>query len=100
MSRALQESGVTSVDLLCEAAVFTAGHRRAEDDAVARLFSSPPPRFECNSLIGHSFAAASPIALAMALSESAAGTVVLSNASGVMGQATSLVVTRGNHASH
>jgi 3-oxoacyl-(acyl-carrier-protein) synthase len=100
MAAALRESGTNSVDLLCEAAVFTATQSRDENEAIAQTFSTPPQRFECNSLIGHALAAASPIALALALSDAPPGAVLLSNASGFMEQATSVVVTRGNHASH
>ena len=95
MKSALGASGSEDVDVLCDAAVFASSHLRDEKDAVEATFSSPPQRFECNSLLGHALAAASPTALALALAGDAAHSSVLVNAIGSMGQAASLALIRG-----
>jgi 3-oxoacyl-[acyl-carrier-protein] synthase II len=101
MRRALAKAEAKHVDLLCDAAVFVPRHQHAEEEAIRNALAIAPARFECTSRIGHAFAAASPIALAVALEDSGAHDTLLVNAIGVMGQAASLVIQKEPiHADH
>lgn len=95
MDDALQQSGKRDVDLLCRAAIFVPEHWRAEDDAIDSVFARPPREFECNSMLGNGLAAASPIALAVALGMCRDEERLLLNAVGATGEAASIALTTG-----
>jgi 3-oxoacyl-(acyl-carrier-protein) synthase len=101
MIKALGHRHPSSVDLLCDAALFAGTHADEEERAIRTVFTTPPPRFECNSVAGFAMAAAAPLALALAPSvafpagASTRRRSLLVNALGSMQQAASLAVTTG-----
>lgn len=97
MSRAIEESGSSSVDLICDAALFAPSRRDDEERAIHGMFPTTPARFECNSLTGFAMAAAAPIALALASASAEHGTIIV-NSLGSQSQAASLVVITGDAA--
>lgn len=92
MQKALGAREPSSIDLLCDAALFARSHVEDEQRAVRDVFQNPPPRFECNSLMGFAMAAAAPIALALALEGTEQSVMV--NSVGTMQQAATLIVDR------
>lgn len=98
MNNTMYQSGATSIDLLCDAALFAAPHDE-EERAIRDVFGTSPERFECNSLAGFAMGAAAPIALALAPSvifAEAQRRNLLVNSLGAMRQAASLAVTTGD----
>lgn len=100
MRNAMRQSG-SDVDLLCDAALYAQSHREEEERAIRSTFATPPPRFQCNSLVGFAMGAAAPIALALAPSivfagDSSRRRSILVNSLGAMQQAASLVFRTGD----
>ena len=96
MNAAMRQNGSSHVDLVCDAALFAREYREEEERAIRDLFATPPPRFECNSLLGFAMAAAAPIALALALAgNTAQRRTILVNSLGAMQQAASLAIISG-----
>ncbi|HEX9982383.1 MAG TPA: beta-ketoacyl synthase N-terminal-like domain-containing protein [Thermoanaerobaculia bacterium] len=101
MVKALGDREPSSMDLLCDAALFAGAHAEEEERAISSVFTTPPPRFECSSVAGFAMAAAAPLALALAPSIAFPADAptrrrsILVNSLGSMQQAASLAVTTG-----
>lgn len=95
--RSIEESKTAAggIDVVCDAAVFTARHRHADEAATDALFANAPVRFECSSLLGHALAASAPIALAIAAT-SKPSRMILANSVGAFNQAASIVMSGGS----